>query len=113
MKLALCLSVASVLFLFSCNNEPDTIKINNEDITNTVNKDGAVETSVSVNHLDSLHDILITKHKVWADNKEYRNIEYRDTIPALGIEHTVAENKDGDTIPAHIKKDYEIFITIK
>lgn len=85
----------------------------NEDLTNEVNKNGAVETAVTVQHLDSTHDILLTKHTVWYKNNLFKNIEYRDTVPALGIENTTAENSDGDTKSVQVKKDYEIFITVK
>lgn len=88
-------------------------KKDNEDITNTVNKNGSVETSVTVQHLDSTHDVLLTKHTVWVHNSEFKNVEYRDTVPALGMETKEAENSDGDTKKVTVKKDYEIFITIK
>jgi len=84
-----------------------------EDVTDTVNRAGAVETAVTVQHADSTHDVLLTTHKVWTDYKEYKTIVYRDTIPALGIEHATAENSDGDTQKVNVKKDYEIFITVK
>ncbi len=101
------LGAAALLFLFSCGEKQ------NDDVTQTVNKNGSVETAVNVEHLDSLHDILITTHKIWADNREVKTLMYRDTLPALGIEHADAENADGDTKTVHVKKDYEIFITVK
>ncbi|MEN9684435.1 MAG: hypothetical protein RLZZ28_221 [Bacteroidota bacterium] len=55
------LGAAAILFLFSCTEKQS------EDITQTVNKDGAVETGIQVKHLDSLHDLLITSHKVWVN----------------------------------------------
>lgn len=85
----------------------------NEDITPTVNKNGAVETAVTIEHLDTLHDVLLTKHTVWLHGDPYKKIEYRDTVPALGIENTTAENEAGDTKTVQVKKDYEIFITVK
>ena len=102
------LGCAALLFLFSCDD-----KKQNEDITQSVNKNGSVETAVQVEHLDSLHDILITTHKIWAQNQEVKTLIYRDTLPALGIEHTTAENAEGETKDVHVKKDYEIFITVK
>ena len=98
---------AALLLMMSCNDKPK------EDLTNDVNKAGSVESSITVEHLDSLHDVLVTKHKVWANMQEFKNIEYRDTLPSLGITHTEAENKDGDTKNVSVKKDYEIFITVK
>ena len=85
----------------------------NEDITNGVNRNGSVETAVQVNHLDSLKDELVTTHKIWVRNDIYRIVEYRDTIPSLGMENTVAENEGGDTKNVSVKKDYEIYITVK
>lgn len=98
---------AALLFLFSCSDKQ------NDDITQSVNKEGAVETAVQVEHLDSLHDVLVTTHKIWAQNQQVKTITYRDTLPALGTEHTRAENAAGETQNVHVKKDYEIFITVK
>ncbi|MES2005648.1 MAG: hypothetical protein V4450_14110 [Bacteroidota bacterium] len=98
---------AALLLLFSCSDKQ------NDDITQSVNKNGAIESAIQVEHLDSLHDVLITTHKVWAKNVLEKTLVYRDTLPALGIEHATAENADGDTKPVQVKKDYEIFITIK
>jgi hypothetical protein len=101
------LGAAAILFFFSCEEKQ------NEDITQSVNRNGSVETAVLVEHLDSTHDVLITTHKIWAQNREIKTIVYRDTLPALGIEHATAENADGDTKNVQVKKDYEIFITVK
>jgi hypothetical protein len=91
--------------LFSCSEKK-------EDITETVNKDGAIETAVAVTHLDSTHDILTTSHKVWVKNGLYRTVEYRDTLPTLGVTTSVVKTDDGERA-ATIPKDYEIYITIK
>jgi len=98
---------AALLLLFSCSNKQ------NEDITESVNKNGSIETSVQVEHLDSLQDILITTHKIWAKDQIVKSVIYRDTLPSLGVEHTTAENADGDQQKVQVKKDYEIFITVK
>lgn len=86
---------------------------NNEDVTESVNKSGSIETAVHIEHVDTLHDELITTHKVWVKHDLYRTVVYRDTIPALGIETRVAENEEGDTKNVSVKKDYEIYITVK
>jgi len=101
------LASAALLFLFSCDDKK------NEDITQSVNRTGSIETAVQVEHLDSLHDILVTSHKVWAYNTEVKTVLYRDTIPSLGTTRTTAENKDGDTKTVTVKKEYEIFITVQ
>ena len=98
---------AAVLGLAACGNDEKN------DLTGSVNKAGAVESSVTVQHADSTHDVLLTTHKVWVNFKEYRTIEYRDTIPVLGTENTTAENSEGDTKSVKVQKDYEIFITVK
>ncbi|MEI8074049.1 MAG: hypothetical protein WCH78_04805 [Bacteroidota bacterium] len=99
---------AALLYLISCQDPQP-----NEDVTNTVNKSGAIESAVKVEHLDSLHDILVTSHAVWAHDSLIKNIVYRDTLPSLGIHNTYAENQDGDTKAISVKKDYEIYITVK
>ncbi len=99
--------VAITFFAAACKDEAK------EDVTNDVNKSGSVETAVTVEHADSTHDVLVTKHKVWRNFSEYKTIEYRDTIPALGETNTEAENADGDKKSVQVKKDYEIFITVK
>ena len=108
MKLKFTITLAiMVLSITACSNDK------REDVTNDVNKAGSVETSVTVSHLDSTTDVLITTHKVWRNLNSYKTIEYRDTIPALGETSTDAENADGDTKKVRVKKDYEIFITVK
>jgi ethanolamine ammonia-lyase large subunit len=100
-----CSLLLLLSFLLSCSDK-------NEDVTETVNKDGAIETAVAVTHLDSTHDILTTSHKVWVKNGLYRTVEYRDTLPTLGTSNSVVKTDDGEK-NATIKKDYEIYITIK
>jgi hypothetical protein len=92
--------------LASCSDE-------NEDLTNDVNRNGSVESSIEVSDLDSAHRLLTTRHKVWVHDSVYRTFVYTDTLPALGLEHTVAENEDGDEKDVTVTKDYEIFITVK
>lgn len=94
--------------LLSCSGNDET-----EDLTTTVNKNGAVESAVTVVPLDSAHNVLVTTHKVWLRNAVFKTIEYRDTLPALGTETATAENEDGDTKTVSVKKDYEIYITVK
>jgi len=96
----------AVILLFGCKSK-------NEDVTDNVNKSGSIETAVHIGHIDSLHDELVTTHKVWVKNNVFKTVEYRDTIPSLGNESTVAENSDGDTKNVSVKKDYEIYITVK
>ena len=99
--------ISTVFIFISCKDEK------NEDLTNTVNKNGAVETSVTVVHIDSLYDVLITKHAVWYKGTQFKNVEYRDTVPALGKEKRVAEDNYGYEKNVETNKEYEIFITVK
>jgi hypothetical protein len=101
------LLLATTIFVSSCEDEEA------KDLVNEVNKNGSIETSVSVNHIDSLHDVLVTKHIVWTNGSTAKTIINNDTIPALGTTNTVAENEEGDTKNINVKKAYEIFITIK
>jgi hypothetical protein len=96
-----------ILLIASCKDEK------NEDITQEVNKNGAVETAIEIKHLDSLNDVLITTHKIWVKNILTKEISYKDTIASLGKTSIDAENKDGDTKKVTINKEYEIFITVK
>ena len=97
---------ALALILIACNER-------NEDVTETVNKSGSVETAVHIGHIDSLNDELVTTHKVWVKNNVFKTVEYHDTIPALGNEAKLAENQEGDTKNVTVKKEYEIYITVK
>lgn len=101
------LGVAALLLLFSCEDKQ------NDDITQSVNKNGSIETAVQVEHIDSLRDVLITTHKIWAENQLIKTVFYRDTLPALGTTLATAENADGDRKNVAVKKEYEIFITVK
>jgi len=97
---------AVILLLSACNSK-------NEDETDAVDRSGSIETAVSVEHADSTHDVVLTTHKIWVNYKEFNTVVHRDTVPALGILSTDAENSDGDTKNVSVKKDYQIFITVK
>ena len=101
------MTISSAIVFQACKEEKQ------EDITNEINKNGSVETAVSVTQLDSANDILITKHTVWVAGNKFKELEYRDTVPALGKETKAVENNEGDKKTIEVKKDYEIFITVK
>ena len=103
----LILPLVVITVLSSCKEEKQ------EDLTNEINKNGSIESAVSVTKLDSINDILLTRHTVWVKGNKFKEIEYRDTVPALGIEQKTAENSEGETKAVAVKKDYEIFITVK
>jgi len=97
---------ATLLGLASCSDDK-------EDLTNKVNKDVAIETSVTVQHADSTHDVIKTVHKVWTNSLVFKTVVHLDTIPALGMENAEGENANGDTTKVQVPKDYEIYITVK
>jgi hypothetical protein len=103
---------AAVLFIVYMANWHESSS-EPEDQGKTLDKDGSVETAISVQHADSTHDILLTSHKIWIKNKEYTTIVHRDTIPTLDSLNTNAENDNGNTTQVRVKKDYQLFITVK
>jgi len=100
------LFIFSALFIFNygCKNEDDVKELS---------KNGAVETDISVNHLDSANDVIQTTYNVWVKNAIAKKIIHVDTVPSLGITTEEGENSDGDTRPVTLQKDYEVFITVK
>ena len=105
------LCLAAVVFIVYLANWKESS--GEEDQGKTLDKDGSVETAISVQHADSTHDIILTSHKVWIKNKEYTTLIHRDTIPSLDSTTTTAENNNGDTQKVRLKKDYQLFITVK
>lgn len=101
------LAVLSVLILVSCGGNE-----NPEDQVNQVDKNGSVETVLSVQHSDS-SDILVTKHRIWKNHRLLREIVKKDTIPALGDTVEVVEDGNGSFQQANIKKEYQFFITVQ
>jgi hypothetical protein len=94
----------SILVFTSCDDD-DKVK--------EISKNGSIETVMSVDHLNDHLDIVKTSHKIWVKNVLVKNIIHTDTIPSLGVTTEEAENSDGDTKKVALKKDYEIFITVK
>lgn len=94
-----------IIGFVACDEEAEKT----EDLTQNVNKEGAIETQLSVEHLDSQYDVMITTYKVWVKNDLYKTIVQRDTIPTLG--EMDAQDPTGQTIKA--KRDYEFYITVK
>ena len=100
----LVLILFSVFVFMSCDEE-DKVK--------EISKNGSIETVMSVDHLNDSLDIVKTTHKIWVKNILVKNIVHTDTLPSLGLTKEDAENSDGDTQRVALKKDYEIFITVK
>lgn len=91
--------------ILSCNEK-------NEDIVSEPNKDGSIETIVSVKHEDGF-DILTTTHKVWVKNQLDKTLIKVDTLKSLGLTTVEGEDQDGYVQKAQVKRDYEFYITVK
>jgi len=83
-----------------------------EDEVQNVDKKSAIETQLSVKHIDTA-DVLVTKYKIWKNNKLFREIIKRDTIPSLGDTVQVVEDESGNEHNTKVKKDYEFYITVQ
>ncbi len=94
-----------IIGFFACDDDAEKT----DDLTQTINKEGAIETQLSVEHLDSQYDLMISTSKIWVKNDLYKTIVRRDTIPTLGEMDT--QDPTGQTIKA--KRDYEFYITVK
>lgn len=105
MRKSIFLLILSALFVLITGCNDDEVK--------QISKEGAIETIMNVDHLDEKHDIIITTHKVWIKNQLIKTFVYKDTVPTLGNTSQVAENSDGDTKSVNLKKDYEVYITVK
>jgi hypothetical protein len=92
-----------ISFFTSCSNDKK------EDIVQEVPKNGTIESSVKVEHLNDSMDILVTEHKVWQNANSLKNLIARDTIPSLGM--TTVNDENGNK--KQVKKDYDIYITVK
>ena len=84
---------------------------NNEDTTKEISKEGAVETVLSVDHLNDSLDLLHTSYNVWVKNVLVNKFVHTDTIPSLGT--TVERDDEGNATGLPFQKDYELFITVK
>lgn len=104
MKKLLSVLLLTSLF-FSCKEK-------NEDIVTEPNKEGSIETVVSVKHEDGF-DILTTTHKVWVKNQLDKTLIKIDTLKSLGLTTVEGEDRDGYTEKVQVKKDYEFYITVK
>ena len=97
------LAFASILAFQACN----------EDKVKDVQKNGSIETSLQVDHLNDSLDVMITTNKIWVHNVLVKTVNRRDTLPSLGVAPEEAENDNGDTKNVLLRKDYEIYITVK
>jgi hypothetical protein len=84
-----------------------------EDLTSTVDHSGSIESSITVEHADSTHDVVLTTHRVWTNGQVYATIVHRDTVPGLGLISTEGTDSSGNTKTVVVPKDYQVFITMK
>ncbi|MBB4806790.1 hypothetical protein HNP38_002086 [Chryseobacterium defluvii] len=101
------LLLTGMIALMACSKKKPA-----EDTVGSVDKKASIETELSVQHMDTA-DVLITKHKIWKNNKLFKEIIKRDTIPSLEDTMMVVGDKDGYEHTAKVKKDYEFFITVQ
>jgi uncharacterized protein YjbK len=90
----------------ACNSEQ------NEDLVKEPNKDGSVETVITVAH-ENGYDILKTTHKVWVKGVLDKQIVNADTLKLLGTEAKEVEDENGNLQQTIAPKDYELYITVK
>ncbi|WP_230634015.1 hypothetical protein [Chryseobacterium sp. LC2016-29] len=106
-KIQIALLFFSLMGIAACNDsEPK------EDEVKDIDKTSAIETELSVQHIDTA-DVLVTKHKIWKNNKLFKEIIKRDTIPSLGDTLQTVEDEAGNEHNAKVKKDYEFYITVQ
>ena len=86
---------------------------NNDDKVKEISKNGAIETSINVDHLTDSLDVLVTTNKIWMHNVLVKTTVHKDTIPSLGVSSEEAENENGEVKNVFVKKDYELYITVK
>ena len=106
MNIKYLMAIIGLSFLVACDE-------GSEDKTQTITKNGSLETEIGVTHLDSLHDIITTKHKTWVGGNNTNSFIHIDTVSSLGMKKEEAENENEETMEVTIPKDYEIFITVK
>ncbi len=80
-----------------------------EEVITEVDKEGSIETEMTIEPIDKEKDLVITKHKVWTNGALNKEVIYKDTVPALG--EYEEENENGEKIKG--KKEYEIYFTAK
>lgn len=90
-----------------CSCEPE-----NEDIVKSTEKDGSIETVISINHQEKF-DVLTTTHTIWIKNRAVKTTITNDTLPSLGLTTQVGENSEGEEKTLSVPKNYELYITVK
>lgn len=104
MKRLTIISIVFIALVLSCDKP-------NEDIVKEPNKEGAIETQLSVVH-NGNYDILITTHKIWVTNQLKKTIVTQDTLQSLAPTAHEKEDEYGNITIDSIPRDYEFYITV-
>ena len=102
-----------IFYLVAVGVLPFFSACDNEDKVKEISKDGAIETTMSVEHIGDKLDVIKTTHKIWVKNMLVKTSVHNDTIPTLGVLKTETETTEGVTRQIDVKKDYEFYITVK
>lgn len=103
-SILLVLSLSWLLALSACNNDNDLVQ--------TPQKEGAIETILSCEHKEG-YDVLTTTHKIWVKNQIFNTITHHDTLPTLGETTVEGEDAEGYGHRVQIPKEYEFYITVQ
>ncbi len=102
--------LAFTFFLGACGDDEPT----NDLVQNGgIDHDGAVETAISIDHLNDQYDIITTTHKAWVKGSEYKTFVHTDTLPSLGSSMEDVKTENGEEKTTSVRKDYESYITVK
>ena len=93
------------LTIASCNSE-------NEDEVAQPNKEGSVEITIGVEHLQD-KELITTKKYYWVKNTCVLTKIEADTVPSLGTTTDTYEADNGDDSTIIVPKNYEFYITVK
>lgn len=98
--------LGAAAILISCSKSDDAK-------TAELNKDGTVEVIFNTRHLNDSFDILTTTKNVYKQGNMVKAIVTNDTLPSLGKSTAEGTNDDGETKSVDMKKEYNMFVTIK
>lgn len=107
MKRLLILSLFAALLFASCEDNK------NDDVVKQPSREGAVATTLSVEHKGT-YDVLTITDTVWIRNAVDKVIITKDTLKPLGSMQVESdEDDDGNTTKVTVPKNYELYITVK
>ena len=99
--------------LTGCNDAPQPLQQpQSEDVVETPNHEKAIETHLSVHHLNAQRDEIVTQYTVWRNGEQKERVEHRDTVQALPAV-AVRDSADLTKPAANGPNEYEFYITVK